>query len=88
MWSAMRAASDLQGDPAPVQVAQHGRPEEDVGFAASVPVVLSGRFRFPLFALALPLGILFSRVFARGQPRVLAAPIVLRDAVGVVPAPC
>jgi len=37
------------------------------GFAASVPVVLSGRFRFPLFALALPLGILFSRLSPTGS---------------------
>jgi SAM-dependent methyltransferase len=36
------------------------------GFAASVPVVLTGRFRFPLFALALPLGILFSRLSPAG----------------------
>jgi SAM-dependent methyltransferase len=36
------------------------------GFAASLPVVLTGRFRFPLFALALPLGILFSRVCPTG----------------------
>jgi len=36
------------------------------GFAASLPVVLSGRFRFPLFALALPLGLLFSRLCPTG----------------------
>jgi SAM-dependent methyltransferase len=36
------------------------------GFAASVPVVLTGRFRFPLFALALPLGLLFSRLSPTG----------------------
>jgi SAM-dependent methyltransferase len=36
------------------------------GFAASIPVVLTGRFRFPLFALALPLGILFSRLCPTG----------------------
>jgi SAM-dependent methyltransferase len=37
------------------------------GFAASVPVVLTGRFRFLLFALALPLGILFSRLSPTGS---------------------
>lgn len=36
------------------------------GFAGSVPVVLSGRFRFPLFLAALPFGFLFSRVFRGG----------------------
>jgi SAM-dependent methyltransferase len=36
------------------------------GFAASIPVVLTGRFRFPFFALALPLGIVFSRLFPTG----------------------
>jgi hypothetical protein len=36
------------------------------GFAASVPVVLTGRFRFALFALALPLGVLFSRLVRTG----------------------
>ncbi len=36
------------------------------GFAASIPVVLSGRFRFPLFALALPLGLVFSRLAPTG----------------------
>jgi SAM-dependent methyltransferase len=36
------------------------------GFAASVPVVLTGRFRFALFALALPLGVLFSRLVPTG----------------------
>jgi SAM-dependent methyltransferase len=36
------------------------------GFAASVPVVLTGRFRFPLFALFLPLGIAFSRLVPTG----------------------
>jgi SAM-dependent methyltransferase len=37
------------------------------GFAASVPVVLSGRFRFSLFALALPLGIVYSRLVPTGS---------------------
>jgi SAM-dependent methyltransferase len=36
------------------------------GFAGSLPVVLSGRFRFPLFALSLPLGIAFSRLCPTG----------------------
>jgi SAM-dependent methyltransferase len=36
------------------------------GFAASLPVVLTGRFRFPLFALFLPLGIAFSRLVPTG----------------------
>jgi SAM-dependent methyltransferase len=36
------------------------------GFAASLPVVLTGRFRFALFALALPLGLLFSRLVPTG----------------------
>jgi len=36
------------------------------GFAASIPVVLTGRFRFPLFALALPLGLVFSRLCPTG----------------------
>lgn len=33
------------------------------GFAASIPVLLSGKFRFSLYALFLPLGIVFSRLF-------------------------
>jgi SAM-dependent methyltransferase len=37
------------------------------GFAASIPVVLTGRFRFPLFALFLPLGIGFSRLIPTGS---------------------
>jgi len=37
------------------------------GFAASVPVVLSGRFRFPLFALAFPLGVAWSRLVPTGS---------------------
>jgi len=37
------------------------------GFAASLPVVISGRFRFSLFALALPLGIAFSRLSPTGS---------------------
>lgn len=37
------------------------------GFAASLPVVLSGRFRFSLFAVFLPLGIAFSRVWPTGS---------------------
>jgi SAM-dependent methyltransferase len=37
------------------------------GFAASVPVVLTGRFRLPLFALFLPLGIAFSRLVPTGS---------------------
>ena len=37
------------------------------GFAASIPVVLSGRFRFPLFALALPLGVVWSRLVPTGS---------------------
>jgi len=37
------------------------------GFAASLPVVLSGRFRFPLFALALPLGVAWSRLVPTGS---------------------
>jgi SAM-dependent methyltransferase len=36
------------------------------GFAASLPVVLTGRFRFPLFALFMPLGIAFSRLIPTG----------------------
>lgn len=35
------------------------------GFAGSVAAVLAGRFRFGLFLLFLPLGILFSRLFRR-----------------------
>ena len=53
--------------------ARHGfRLERDApaafpnGFAASVPVVLTGRFRFLLFALALPLGLVFSRLCPTG----------------------
>jgi SAM-dependent methyltransferase len=37
------------------------------GFAASVPVVLSGRFRFALFALAFPLGVVWSRLVPTGS---------------------
>jgi len=37
------------------------------GFAASMPVVLTGRFRLPLFALFLPLGIAFSRLLPTGS---------------------
>jgi SAM-dependent methyltransferase len=37
------------------------------GFAASMSVVLTGRFRFPLFAAFLPLGIAFSRVVPTGS---------------------
>jgi SAM-dependent methyltransferase len=37
------------------------------GFAASLPAVLTGRFRLPLFALFLPLGILFSRLVPTGS---------------------
>jgi SAM-dependent methyltransferase len=36
------------------------------GLAASLPVVLTGRFRFWLFALCLPLGIVFSRLVPTG----------------------
>jgi SAM-dependent methyltransferase len=36
------------------------------GFAASLPVLLSGRFRFSLFALSLPLGIIFSHIVPTG----------------------
>jgi hypothetical protein len=36
------------------------------GLAASLPVVLTGRFRFPLFALFMPLGIAFSRLVPTG----------------------
>jgi SAM-dependent methyltransferase len=36
------------------------------GFAASIPVVLTGRFLFSLFALALPLGVVFSRLSPTG----------------------
>jgi SAM-dependent methyltransferase len=37
------------------------------GFAASVPVVLTGRFRFALFALAFPVGFLYSRAVPTGS---------------------
>jgi SAM-dependent methyltransferase len=37
------------------------------GFAASLPVVLTGRFRLPLYALFLPLGIAFSRLVPTGS---------------------
>ena len=37
------------------------------GIARSVPVVLTGRVRFPLFLAALPLGILLSRLFPGGN---------------------
>jgi SAM-dependent methyltransferase len=37
------------------------------GFAASLPVVLTGRFRFPLFALVLPLGVVYSRLVPTGS---------------------
>lgn len=37
------------------------------GFAASLPVVLTGRFRLPLFAFFLPLGIAFSRLVPTGS---------------------
>jgi len=37
------------------------------GFAASLPVVLSGRFRFPLFALLFPLGVVYSRLVPTGS---------------------
>ena len=37
------------------------------GFAASLPVVLTGRFRFSIFALFLPLGIAFSRLVPTGS---------------------
>jgi SAM-dependent methyltransferase len=36
------------------------------GFAASLPVLLTGRFRFPLFAAFLPLGLAFSHVVPTG----------------------
>jgi SAM-dependent methyltransferase len=37
------------------------------GFAASLPVVFSGRFRFALFALAFPLGLAWSRLVPTGS---------------------
>jgi 2-polyprenyl-3-methyl-5-hydroxy-6-metoxy-1,4-benzoquinol methylase len=36
------------------------------GFAGSIPVLLSGHFRFPIFLLMLPFGIIFSRLFPNG----------------------
>jgi hypothetical protein len=36
------------------------------GFAGSIPVVLSGRFRVALFAMALPFGIAFARALPEG----------------------
>ena len=46
---------------------RHGPVAFANGFAASLPVVLTGRFRFPLFALFLPLGILYSRLVPTGS---------------------
>lgn len=37
------------------------------GFAASLPVVLSGRFRFPLFGILFPLGFVYSRLVPTGS---------------------
>ena len=36
------------------------------GFAASLPVLLTGRFRFALFAAFLPLGLAFSHAVPTG----------------------
>ena len=36
------------------------------GFAGSLPVICSGRFRFILFLICLPLGVVFSRLFPHG----------------------
>lgn len=36
------------------------------GFAGSIPVLLSGRFRYPIFLLSLPFGIIFSRLAPDG----------------------
>jgi SAM-dependent methyltransferase len=43
------------------------------GFAASLPVFLTGRFRFTLFAAFLPLGIVFSRLVPTGATAYLLA---------------
>jgi SAM-dependent methyltransferase len=48
-------------------VARHGPVPFPNGFAASLPVVLSGRFRFPLFAVLFPLGIVYSRLVPTGS---------------------
>ncbi len=48
-------------------VARHGPVPFPNGFAASLPVVLSGRFRFPLFAFLFPLGIVYSRLVPTGS---------------------
>ncbi len=37
------------------------------GFAGSVPVMLTGKFNFPLFLLALPFGIVLARLFPQGN---------------------
>jgi len=37
------------------------------GVAGSLPVVLFGRFKFPIFLLFLPIGILLSRIFPSGN---------------------
>ena len=37
------------------------------GFAGSVPVVLTGKFNFPLFLLVLPHGILLAHLFPQGN---------------------
>ncbi len=49
-----------------LKLERHGPVPFPNGFAASIPVVLTGRFRFLLFALALPVGILFSRLSPTG----------------------
>lgn len=48
-------------------LARHGPVPFPNGCAASLPVVLSGRFRFPLFALFLPLGVVYSRLVPTGS---------------------
>lgn len=48
------------------------------GIAGSIPVVLSGRFRFPLFAAAMPLGIALSRLMPDGAHAYHLKPVSTR----------
>jgi SAM-dependent methyltransferase len=48
-------------------VERHAAVPIPTGFAASVPVLLTGRFSLPLFMLSMPLGVAFSRLAPQGS---------------------
>ena len=48
-------------------VERHAAVPIPTGFAASVPVLLMGRFNLPVFMLAMPLGVVFSRLAPQGS---------------------